>query len=200
MRMRYVALLACLIGLLASVHGAQAQDPMQDAGGGPARNFGWKGQLALLSDNTLDIRHSSDDVTTIQFAPAADYFLIDGLSVGGFIGFSYAKAGDSDGTRFSIGPRVGYNLALTNLMSLWPKIGLAYAHSSAGYSVRTGDVTVDTRESNDSIALNLFVPLMFHPATHFFLGLGPYLDTDLSGENRVTAYGIRLTVGGWLEL
>lgn len=199
MLMRYVALVACLTGALA-VNSVQAQDPTQDTGGGPARNFGGKGQLAFLSDNTLDIRHSSDDVTTIQFAPAADYFVIDNLSVGGFIGFSYAKAGNADGTRFSIGPRVGYNLPLTNMISLWPKIGLAYAHSSAGYSMRAGDVSIDTSKSNDSIALNLFVPVMFHPATHFFLGLGPYLDTDLSGDNRVTAFGIKLSVGGWLSL
>jgi hypothetical protein len=197
--MRYVALVTCLVGALGA-NAAHAQDPTQDTGGGPARNFGGKGQLAFLSDNTLDIRHSSDKVTTIQFAPAADYFVIDNLSVGGFIGFSYAKAGNADGTRFSIGPRVGYNLPLTNMISLWPKIGLAYAHSSAGFSTRQGDVSIDTSKSNDSLALNLFVPVMFHPATHFFLGLGPYLDTDLSGDNRVTAFGIKLSVGGWLSL
>ena len=196
---RYVALVTCLVGMIAA-QGVQAQDPTQDTGGGPARNFGGKGQLAFLSDNTLDIRHSSDDVTTIQFAPAADYFVIDNLSVGGFIGIAYAKAGNSDGTRFSVGPRVGYNLPLSNLISIWPKIGLAYAHSSAGYSVRQGNVDIATSTSNDSIALNLFVPVMFHPATHFFVGLGPYLDTDLSGDNRVTAYGIKLSVGGWLSL
>jgi len=199
MRMRYFAIVTCLAGLFA-VQGAAAQDPTQDTGGGPARNFGSKGQLAFLSDNTLDIRHSTDDVSSIQFAPAADYFVIDNLSIGGFIGFAYAQAGNNDGWRFSIGPRVGYNIALTNTVSFWPKIGLAYAHSSAGFSVEQGDVDVSSRESNDAIALNLFVPVMFHPAVHFFLGLGPYLDADLSGEDRVTAFGLKLTVGGWLDV
>lgn len=199
MFMRNVALVTCLVGVLAG-HAVQAQDPTQDTGGGPARNFGGKGQLAFLSDNTLDIRHTSDKVTTITFEPAADYFVIDNLSVGGFIGINYAKAGNADGTRFSIGPRVGYNLSFTNMMSVWPKIGLSYAHSSAGYTTSQGNVDVSTSKSNNSIALNLFVPVMFHPATHFFLGLGPFLDTDLSGDNRVTAYGIKLTVGGWLSM
>jgi hypothetical protein len=195
---RHVALFACLFAAL-SAHAAHAQDPTQDTGGGPARNFGGAGQIAFLSDNTFEISHSSDDVTSIHFAPAADYFVIQNLSVGGFIGVDYAKVGNVSGTRFSIGPRVGYNLAFTNLIGLWPKLGLAFAHSSSGYTTRSGDVDVSTDRSNNSIALSIFVPVMMHPTTHFFVGLGPFLDTDLSGHNRVTAYGLKLTVGGWLS-
>jgi hypothetical protein len=187
--------MACLAGAL-FVGRAHAQDPTQDTGGGPARNFGRAGQLAFLSDNTVDIRHSTNDVTTISLAPAADYFIIDNLSIGGFIGFNYTKAGNADGTRFAIGPRVGYNLALSNMLSVWPKLGLAYAHSSAGYSVDNSTIS----QSNNALALNMYVPFMIHPVTHLFLGLGPYLDTDLSGDDRVTAFGVKLTVGGWLSI
>jgi hypothetical protein len=52
--------------------------------------------------------------------------------------------------------------------------------------------------ANNGIALNIFVPVMMHPATHFFVGFGPFLDSDLSGDNRVTSYGLRLTIGGWM--
>jgi hypothetical protein len=33
---------------------------------------------------------------------------------------------------------------------------------------------------------------------HFFAGFGPFLDTDLSGDARATAFGGKLTLGGWL--
>jgi hypothetical protein len=41
---------------------------------------------------------------------------------------------------------------------------------------------------------------MFHPAPHFFVGLGPFLDADLSGDSRATTWGAKLTIGGWMML
>jgi hypothetical protein len=39
---------------------------------------------------------------------------------------------------------------------------------------------------------------MFHPVEHFFIGLGPAFDLDLSGDNKATTIAARLTLGGWL--
>jgi hypothetical protein len=183
-----------------AVDGVSAQDPTQDTGGGPARNFGQSGQVAFSNENSLQVSHSSDGITTIDIAPAADFFVAKNFSIGGVIGFDYTKVGNHNGTRFEIGPRVGYNLSFTNMLGVWPRVGFSYAHSSAGYTVAMGNQDVSTSKSNDSIALNIFVPLMMHPATHFFVGFGPFLDTDLSGDNRVTAYGLRLAIGGWLDM
>ena len=198
MRFRSWTMLACVLSTgFASL--ALAQDPTKNTGEGPSRHFGNQGVIAFSSDTTLVIEHTSTDRTTVMFAPAADVFLIDGLSLGGFIGFEYSKMGDNDGTRFSIGPRVGYNYAFTDMLSIWPKAGLAYAHTSRDFNGADQSFSDGPDSSHDSLALNLFVPIMIHPAVHFFAGLGPYLDVDLIGENRVTAYGIKLTLGGWLE-
>lgn len=203
---RHLAYAACLVGaLVLGTNTASALDPMQDSGGGPARNFGYVDQLAFSSENSLEIRNVSvedaPDFGTIHIAPAVDYFILKNFSVGGFVGLDYSKVGDSDGLRFSIGPRVGYNLSFTNLLGLWPKIGFSYAHSSSGYSRNISNaVTVSSSNTNDAIALNVFVPLMFHPATHFFVGIGPFLDADLNGDNRAVAYGMKLTIGGWADL
>lgn len=198
MRFRSWTVLACVVSI-ASASLALAQDPTKDTGGGPSRHFGKRGVLAFSSDTTLLIEHTSTGRTTAMFAPAADVFLIDGLSLGGFIGFEYSKMRDYDGSRFSIGPRVGYNYSFTDLLSIWPKVGLAYAHTSRDFNAADQSFSDGPDTSHDSLALNLFMPIMIHPATHFFAGLGPYLDVDLIGENRVTAYGIKLTLGGWLE-
>lgn len=182
---------ACLL----AVQAAYAQDPTENSGGGPARNFGAEGELAFASENTLDIRHSSNEATSVTFGPAADYFIIDRLSLGGFISFTFLNVHDSDTIQFGIGPRVGYYLAFTNLIGIWPKLGFSYAHSNVSVTV----AGAKSSTSNDAIALNLFAPVMMHPATHFFVGFGPFLDVDLSGDDRVTSYGLKLTIGGWLD-
>jgi hypothetical protein len=163
-------------------------------------HFGRKSVLAFSSDSALTIQHSSQDVTTIQLAPSADYFVIDNLSVGGFISFDYSKSGAGDGTRIGIGPRVGYNIKLSEMLSIWPKVGFAYAYSSSTVSERVTDgATLERNTSGSAIAMNVFVPIMVHPAPHFFAGFGPFLDVDLSGDDRVTMFGAKLTLGGWID-
>jgi hypothetical protein len=162
----------------------------------PAAIFGAQRQIAISSDAGLSISNTSlsgvdGSTTTLTLLPAIDYFVIDNLSVGGSIGLEYIHAPDAHSTRFQIGPRVGYNVPLSRLFSVWPKLGFSF--TSTSLSPPEGD-----SESNNAIALNLFVPVMLHPATHFFLGFGPALDTDLSGDNKATTIAGRLTIGGWI--
>jgi opacity protein-like surface antigen len=195
--MKSVNFAAVLVPLLLTAAGASARDLDTE----PTYGFGHAGELALSSDAALIIQHSSEDVTTLQLSPAADYFVIDRLSVGGFISLDYTKSGRSDGSRFGIGPRVGYNFGLSDTFSIWPKAGLAYTHSSTSTTVaETDTMTTETSRDGDALALNLFVPFMVHPVKHFFAGFGPFLDADLSGKNRVTVVGAKLTLGGWLYM
>jgi hypothetical protein len=179
---------------------ALAQDPSQDTGGGPARAFGSKGVIAISSDAALVIQHSSQRVTTISIAPAADFFVIDNLSVGGELLFEYDKTGNDDATRFGIGPRVGYNLAFTDMLGIWPKIGFSFSHTSHSVTLTSGPTDTTVSTSGSAFTLNLFAPIMFHPVPHFFVGFGPFLDTDLSGDQKVTTFGGKLTLGGWFNM
>ena len=72
------------------------------------------------------------------------------------------------------------------------------ANTSQPTKIVTATGTTTDNVSNTAIALNVFVPVMFHPAPHFFAGFGPFIDTDLSGESKATTYGAKLTLGGWL--
>jgi opacity protein-like surface antigen len=169
-----------------------------------AAGFGAKGQWAFSTDAALTFERRTQDgtaaVTTLSILPAADYFIIENLSVGAVIGVRYQKQGDFKSTSFQLGPRVGYNIELSPLLSLWPKLGFAYAHNrtknDVGDDGEGSDLTVET--TNNAIAMNVFVPVMLHPAPHFFAGFGPFVDTDLNGDNRATTWGFRLTLGGWL--
>jgi hypothetical protein len=140
----------------------------------------------------------SGGTTSLQLAPAVDYFVLNNFSIGGFVAVNYVTSGDNHSTRFSIGPRVGYNFALSDLVSIWPKVGFSYASTSATEGRTVGDTIVSTTISGSALALNAFVPIMFHPVKHFFVGFGPFLDADLSGDPRTTVWGGKLTLGGWI--
>ncbi len=171
---------------------------------GPAEIFGGAGQIAISSDAALTVQRRTisgveGGTSTIQLAPAADYFVINNLSVGGFVGFDYVTSGDNDSSRFAIGPRVGYNIPFSDLVSIWPKAGFSFAHTSSTVSgPGPNNSTVSVTNTADAFALNLFAPIMFHPVQHFFAGFGPFLDADLSGDQRATVFGGKLTIGGWM--
>jgi hypothetical protein len=172
----------------------------------PSGIFGSKGQLAISSDAGISISNTSiSDVdgstTTLVLRPAVDYFVIDYLSIGGFLGLQYDSTPGGSSTAISIGPRVGYNIPLSERLSLWPKVGFSFASTSQSQDdveLPTGGTIEGDDESSTSLQLNLFAPFMFHPVEHFFIGFGPAFDLDLTGDNKATTIAARLTLGGWL--
>jgi hypothetical protein len=180
---------------------ATAQAPTQPAvptveANTPAGTFGGKGQLAISSDAGLSISTTSQSggngsTVNIELGPAADWFVIDHFSVGGFLRLDYTHTPGGHGTSFGIGPRAGYDIPFSALFSVWPKLGFSYSTTSSSVS---GQPSV----TNNNLALNIFVPVMLHPAPHFFLGFGPAFDVDLTGSIKTTTIAGRLTIGGWL--
>lgn len=177
----------------------------QVAPGSPAGVFGAKGQVTISSDAGLSITNTSvsgvdGSTTVVQLRPALDYFVIDNFSVGGFVGLDYSSDPGGHTTTFAIGPRVGYNLPFSERFSVWPKLGFSFTSTSVSEDLSPpgSDTTVTQNDSSSGLALNLFVPVMFHPVPHFFLGFGPALDQSLTGDPKSTVIAGRLTIGGWL--
>jgi hypothetical protein len=166
--------------------------------------FGTKSQIAISSEagavfSTRSISGVDDSTTTFVLRPGVDYFIINRLSLGAFVGVeSQSQAGGSS-TTFGIGPRVGYDIPFSDRFSIWPKVGFSYnsttvkvdAESVAGIDVPSASTT------NNAMALNVFAPFLFH-TNHYFAGIGPALDTDLSGDAKATTFAVRVTLGGWL--
>jgi hypothetical protein len=204
---RFNVLVATLATCTLAISGtAAAQERLSDVrANSPAGLFGNKGQLAISSDAGLSISSTSisgvdDSTTQVILRPAVDYFVVDYLSIGGFVGLDHASSGGFSTTAFSIGPRVGYDIPLSNRVSVWPKVGVSFANTSVD-----GDdedfppgIEPDDDESSTAVQLNLFVPFLFQPVEHFFLGFGPALDQDLSGDAKATTIAARLTLGGWM--
>lgn len=172
--------------------------------GSPSARFGAKGQLAIMSEAGVSFTHTSvggvdGSTTTVVLRPAVDYFLIDHLSLGAFIGVDHSSTDGGSSTTFGVGPRVGYDIPFSERFSLWPKAGLSFNSTTVKVdAVNIGGFnTPESSTSNSALGLNLFVPVMFH-TNHYFVGFGPSLDTDLTGDAKATTIAIRLTVGGWM--
>jgi outer membrane protein with beta-barrel domain len=191
-----------LITVSAAAQERQRESPLPNVvADSPSGRFGLKGQIAVSSDTGLSISNTSvsgidGSSTTLLLRPAVDYFIVDNVSIGGFLGIEYTSAPGGSSTAISVGPRVGYDIPLSDRFSLWPKLGFSFASTSQ----KTDDVAgiPGEDESSTSVQLNLFAPFMFHPVEHFFIGFGPAFDVDLSGDSKATTIAARLTLGGWL--
>jgi hypothetical protein len=156
--------------------------PAAAAGGG----FGMAGQwvLSMQSYNVGDgpsfFIAKSGGATSFFIQPALDYFLINGVSVGGAVGVGYGGGT----TTVDIGARVGLNLNIVEHIGFWPTAGVDAAYSSGNH----------TSSSEGNLVIS--APFLYHPVPHLFLGIGPFFGYQFDGNN--TQYGLDFVIGGWL--
>lgn len=137
-----IALALTLFGI-ASTAGAQ----------GYSAPFGSKGQVTFGAERLFGFHYvknnweypsgdrGSNSGTTVGFGwlfaqpmqfnqprLGVDFFVIDDLSIGGALGFFSASGrnGTLNHDGFIISPRVGFNVALSQVVKFWPKVGITY--------------------------------------------------------------------------
>jgi hypothetical protein len=192
-----IALAALLAGTASAAEDSAGSSPAAETSSGgfapaaDAGGFGAAGQLALSLGPTADEHfffHKNGGAWQLQLAPAADYFIAPHISVGGVV--TYAHASGGPGTNglgadtFGLAARAGYVLAINDKFGVWPLGGLALTYLSVNHMSQT-----DTW-------FTIFAPVLFHPAPHFFVGLGPNFRIHLSGHDS-TEYGVDSMLGGW---
>ncbi len=203
-------LVGSLVALVTSFGAtAAAQDAQERIGarttpGSAVSVFGNQGQLAISSEAGATVSHTSVSgvdgaSTSVVLRPGVDYFLVKRLSLGAFLGVDHQVTRGGSATTFGIGPRVGYDIAFSDRFSIWPRLGFSFNHTNATLDAQHfgGLQTPSSSSSNSAIALNLFAPFLFH-TNHYFVGVGPALDTDLSGDAKTTTIALRVTLGGWI--
>lgn len=172
--------------------------------------FGAAGQMVISADipfqneaPVLVIAHESTSMgggsaTVVGIQPSLDYFVAPNVSVGGEVGIAYTSLGgglSGSSTVLAVEVRAGYNLPLGDMLSLWPRIGIGYSHSSSS----SGGAS----SSGYSVPLNVSLPFLFHPGSHFFLGAGPMITTELVNKiegmsvGKSTDYGVQGILGGY---
>jgi hypothetical protein len=199
---------ALLGALFLCPRGAQAQE-----------TFGSEGQFAVSGERLFGVTWSTQsseegDVKSTQsytnisllanpYGPfvsaysfprvGADFFVIDGLSVGAALGLftvsssSKVEAGDQeqeeDGpslSGFLLAPRIGYAAMFNETVGIWPRGGITYVNASSESS------DGDSETTSSSLALTIEAPLVIAPVPHVALTIGPTLDFGLSGSTERT--------------
>jgi hypothetical protein len=200
MTTKLVSLLAAALLTAAASRTASAQE-------GAGNSLGHAGQIAIQSDFQISFQHESvsaaddgedpDSSTTIILAPGLDYFVTEGLSIGGQAIFQRLSSGDLSVNGVGVAPRLGYFLPLGPRIGLWPTAALAYLRTSVDLGELTDSV------SGYELTAAATVPLLFQPADHFFIGIGPTFSTELISKvededaDKSTRFGLASTVGGY---
>lgn len=184
------------------VEAAPAQPAPAAASPDADTTFGSTGQIAISSDLEMTAARistagQSASHTVIALKPALDFFPIPNLSVGGQLIIAYDDFGGSSASSTELGllVRVGYNVSISDTISIWPRLSVGYDHIGADQS----------GGSLDQVPVDIFVPIVVQLASHFFIGGGPMYQTTLLSqresfdEQRVSILGLRATVGGYFR-
>ena len=169
-------LAACALAAAPAVAQTTTTPPWSVATG----RFGDAHQIAISGEFQLSFKGTGSGELHLLIQPAADYFIIQSLSVGGTVGFQVVHepgAMSHTDVHFILGARVGYNLNIIDVISFWPTAGVYY--DSFG----------------NNALLRVYAPFLFHIATHLFIGAGPLFELPLA--NSSVGYGLQSTVGGW---
>jgi hypothetical protein len=194
---------------LAAPAQAVAPEAAKESGEEP---FGKAGVINIGSDISLDVHHTGysapsggvapSSTTSYAIGPAADYFVIDNLSLGAMVLFQRIPFPGIEAKEdiISFEPRIGYHIPLVpEKLGLWPRLSYFYEHGKLMVS-GAPDTTLK------SMGISAFVPLLIHPVEHFHFGFGPYFQTDLSAkldgqdDAKATTIGLRLEIAGWWKL
>jgi hypothetical protein len=175
--------------------------------------FGTAGQITISSDLLLSAMRfsfegSPGQETQIQLKPALDVFPVSNLSLGGQLIIGYRSQEDStsgidnSSTELGLLARVGYNFTISPTVSIWPRVSLGYVQvSDTPYS---GSPEISTK----TVPLQVDVPVVYHPAQHFFIGGGPIVtstlysqrdDTFGAAASRSSGIGLQSTLGGYFQ-
>lgn len=116
-----------------------------------------------------------------------DYFIIDGLSLGGSFTLLHASTSQTERgvttdtgstTGFLFAPRVGYAYMFGEVIGIWPRGGISYAHDSDDPAN-----PIESGSSGHVFAFDLDVPLLIAPVKNFAITVGPIFDVTFGGSH-----------------
>jgi hypothetical protein len=188
-----------LIGVAISILLLPVAVPAQKA----EPRFGSAGQTVISSDLSFAGSYAEVETptgtktytTTVTLSPALDYFAVDRLSVGLAYALQYnhtSLPGFADTLGNTIEPRLGYALPISDNLTFWPRVAIGLTFVNA--------LTHGAPET-DKVDVSAFAPILFHPAPHFFIGVGPLFFKDLTyvkGDGpKALIVGVGTQVGGF---
>jgi hypothetical protein len=115
-------------------------------------------------------------------------FIIGALA---YLDQSFVGDDREDITNLGLGVRAGYNIPVSESASLWPKVSVSIERNDIPTDQNAGATGGDL-----AVVADLSAPLLFHPANHFFVGLGPSLALKVGGAEGLNI-ALNSVVGGY---
>lgn len=196
---------------------ATTEAPVKDAflPDPPSPAFGEPGELVLsgtavgsFSVFTYDETQAAQ--TDVSFGPGLDVFVVRRLSLGLALSVRYTHVTSDTGSEttrasFSVGPRVGYVIPLTEKLSFWPTLSVGFSNTREQRPGRVDPQAADASWSG--LWLGAYAPILVHLRPRVFVGFGPTIFRDFAGATqpdgpistgtKSTAIGAALVVGGF---
>ena len=193
----------------------------------PAPPFGERGELVLRGEliggfSRQTFTGSEAERFSVRLSPGLDVFVARRISLGLTlsVGYSDDQGYGTDGSlvrvkgsSFSVGPRVGYLIALGDTVALWPTVTLGFATSRqqaslvSGTRLSTGSTVGAPTTRWTGLWVGAYAPLVVQLAPHFFVGFGPTFSHDFakavadgaasSAGAQGTSLGAAFSVGGF---
>lgn len=185
----------------------------------PPEPFGTQGTFVVTSAFTLSmsflgpVEPPGSKEFKIRVLPSLDYFVAPNFSIGGGLIVAYeddenTSSFSSSATTLGVQAGAGYNVPFSGLLSWWPQahLGFASVHTKLNgiipVSGTTTFVPVDYSVDEQLLVASADLPLLIHPAPHFFFGIGPTGSIDLthavsSHQQRNFYVALSSVVGGW---
>ncbi len=145
---------------------------------------------------------SETSTTSLWLAPSADVFVTDHLSLGGLIEVTHTwGAIENEGRRLELPgttsmtflPRIGFYVAFTDRIGLWPRAGVGWSRVESVSFLSTGGAP--TRETFRAVILDLDLSLVYRFSETFFMRAGPELGVTLGGRRTFETNGTSAGAG-----
>jgi hypothetical protein len=139
--------------------------------------------------------------TTFWFAPSADYFVIDQLSLGGLFeialvnGTAELASGQNARTNVSIPtttaitilPRIGYLIPIGSRFGIWPRLSVGYVSRQNVTSLNVQNQQTDTF---GALTIAADVPFLFRLNETFYVAAAPEFLTSIGGSHTTRQGGV----------
>ncbi|HVW27035.1 MAG TPA: hypothetical protein VHC69_16835 [Polyangiaceae bacterium] len=196
-------------------------------GDGLPPRFGERGQFAILFDPTVflsssSFTNSSASLFSVGFEPSIEYFVARNVSVGVELDLSYSNTqgygADSSLVRtkrtlLGGGVHFGMNVPLGAAFSVYPMLAAGLHRIEQTETLVSGSSLSIAASPTGSPAysvtgpwLEFLLPLLYHPAPHFFVGIAPTVYHDFSRAQGIaetgaerTGIGVGLLFGGYFD-
>ena len=118
--------------------------------------------------------------TSIWFAPTADVFVTDHLSLGGSFEYRHTWGDNGKYDTLTALPRIGFYAPFGDRFGVWPRLGIGYTKSDA----------------YESVLIDVNVSLIYRFTEQFFVRVGPDLGMTLGGTASNGADASVLSISG----